>query len=488
MTQRACWECASTIRLTPLTHGRRICVACRRRRHYHPEKCPRCEPVRPLAWQLDDAIVCASCAGVASIFTCSECGREEHPYGFYRCARCFLRERLTELLTDPISGTIHHRLRPVFDELINADRPQTVLWWLRKKPGTGPQLLRDMACGTREISHDTFSDLPSDRAHDYLRSLLVAVGVLGPIDIRVERMLPWIEDVVAELPAEDAAIVRRFAHWHVLRQMRKASHENRLTRSMTDACRRRVRVAIQFMAFLHTHDATPATATQEMLERYQALHRRPLTAEYAFLVWLRQSRINTTLRVTDPPRSPPSVTVSDSQRWAAVGRLLHDDTIRRKTRIAGLLTLLFAQPLSRIVALRSSQISISDDHAVHVVFAAIPIQMPPLLDDLIREHLEQQCESRYTPSHTGWLFPGRLPGTHLSTENIRTQLVAVGVKPYEHRKAALFQLASDMPAPVLAELLAITTKNAAAWAKLAARDWTDYVTERGRSMPHRRRS
>ena len=41
---------------------------------------------------------------------------------------------------------------------------------------------------------------------------------------------------------------------------------------------------------------------------------------------------------------------------------------------------------------------------------------------------------------------------------------------------------------VLAELLAITTKNAAAWAKLAARDWTDYVTERGRSMPHRRRS
>ncbi|BCI54837.1 hypothetical protein NIIDNTM18_41150 [Mycolicibacterium litorale] len=125
---------------------------------------------------------------------------------------------------------------------------------------------------------------------------------------------------------------------------------------------------------------------------------------------------------------------------------------------------------------------------MHVVFAAIPIQMPPLLDDLIREHLEQQCESRYTPSHTGWLFPGRLPGTHLSTENIRTQLVAVGVKPYEHRKAALFQLASDMPAPVLAELLAITTKNAAAWAKLAARDWTDYVTERGRSMPHRRRS
>ena len=49
-------------------------------------------------------------------------------------------------------------------------------------------------------------------------------------------------------------------------------------------------------------------------------------------------------------------------------------------------------------------------------------------------------------------------------------------------------LDARLVADVLAELLAITTKNAAAWAKLAARDWTDYVTERGRSMPHRRRS
>lgn len=217
MTQRACRECASTNRLTRLTDGCRICVACRRRRHYHPEQCPRCQTVRPLAWLLDEMIVCASCAGVASIFACCECGREDHPYGFRRCARCFLRERLTELLTDPTTGEIHQRLRPVFDELVNSERPQTGLWWLRKKPGTGPQLLREMARGAREISHDTFRDLPSDRAHDYVRSLLVAVGILAPIDIRVERMLPWIEDVVAVLSAEDAALVRRFAHWHVVR-------------------------------------------------------------------------------------------------------------------------------------------------------------------------------------------------------------------------------------------------------------------------------
>jgi len=474
-----CWECASTNGLTRLPHGR-ICVGCRRRRHYHPETCPRCELVRPLAWLRDDVVVCASCAGVESIFACIECGREDHPYGLNRCARCFLRERLTDLLTDPVTGQIHHQLGPVFDELVNSERPQTGLWWLRKKPGVGPQLLGQMACGAVEISHDIFRALPSDRSHDYLRTLLVAVGVLGPIEIRIERMLPWIEDVVAELPCDDAALIRRFAHWHVLRQMRKAARENRLTKTMADACRRRIRVAIEFVAFLAHHDASAATATQDLLERYQEQVGRTLSHEYAFVIWLRDSRINTKLTIPDVARPPPAVTVPDAQRWAAVDRLLHDATLRRYTRIGGLLTLLFAQPLSRIVAMRTSQITITGDSAVHVTFSAVPIQMPPQLDDLIREHLEHRGKSLYASRETGWLFPGGNPGRHLATENIRSQLVAIGIKPYENRKATLFQLAGDIPAPVLAELIGITNNNAADWARLAARDWTDYIAERAR--------
>ena len=286
-----------------------------------------------------------------------------------------------------------------------------------------------MACGALEISHDTFRALPSDRAHDYLRSLLVAVGVLSPIDIRIERMLPWIEHALAGQSTGDAALIRQFAHWHLLRQMRKAARERRLTKSMSDACRRRIRVAINFLAFLDSRDATVETASQELLERYQEHVRRPLTHEYAFLVWLRQSRINTTLTITDAARSPPAVTVSDSQRWAAAERLLHDNTIRRYTRIAGLLTLLFAQPLSRIVALRTSQVTITDNRAVHITFGRTPIQMPPLLDDLIREHLKHRGKSLHASRDNGWLFPGGNPGSHLAAENIRSQLVTIGVNP-----------------------------------------------------------
>lgn len=158
-------------------------------------------------------------------------------------------------------------------------------------------------------------------------------------------------------------------------------------------------------------------------------------------------------------------------------RLLHDTTIRRYTRIGGLFTLLFAQPLSRLVAMRVDQVS-EIDGRVHVAFRSVPIQMPALVDHLIRDHLKDRGKSLYASRGAQWLFPGGNPGRHLATENIRAQLVAIGINPYEGRKAALFQLASDIPAPLLAELIGITNDNAADWARLAARDWRSYIAAR----------
>lgn len=96
---------------------------------------------------------------------------------------------ITELLlgTAMRLGEVLARLKPVFDELVGSERPQTGIWWLIKKNGNGigPRLLAQMACGEIEISHDTFRALPSDRAHDYLRSLLAAVGILPAFDIHL---------------------------------------------------------------------------------------------------------------------------------------------------------------------------------------------------------------------------------------------------------------------------------------------------------------
>jgi hypothetical protein len=120
-----------------------------------------------------------------------------------------------------------------------------------------------------------------------------------------------------------------------------------------------------------------------------------------------------------------------------VDRLLHDASIKRYTRIGGLFTLLFAQPLSRIVAMKTSQITQIDD-TLNVTFRSIAIPRPAPLDTLVREHLGSRGMSLHGSRDTVWLFPGGSPGRHLNTENIRAQLVAIGMKPYEGRKATLF--------------------------------------------------
>jgi len=46
------------------------------------------------------------------------------------------------------------------------------------------------------------------------------------------------------------------------------------------------------------------------------------------------------------------------------------------------------------------------------------------------------------------------------------------------RSAWIAAADGQVPAPVLADLVGISTGKAAAWAKLAARDWSDYVANR----------
>ena len=474
-----CWICgkATNWQRYEVPQGA-LCIGCGRKRHYHPASCPVCRIRRPLAFLDDQLIVCAGCAGVPSPFACRECGSEEHLYGRYRCARCFLRERLTALLTDPATGEINQRLQPIFDTMVGSDRPQTTIWWLRKKPNVGATLLGEMARGEVPISHGTFRALPQDQARGYLRNLLAAVGVLEPFNPFVERMGPWLDEYLATVPEHHREILRRYGRWHVVRDMRRAAAEGRLTSSVAHGGRRRIRVAAMLLSYFDRHDMSAATATQAILDAYIAEPGRVLSGEYGFVAWLRRTRVNTNIRIpTITRRSEPEITVAEDHRWAIVEQLLHDNSIKRYTRIGGLFTLLFAQPLSRIVAMRTSQISHVED-ALHVTFRNIAIPLPAPLDALVADHLGERGMSLHGSRDTGWLFPGGSPGRHLNTENIRAQLVSIGMKPYEGRKATLFQLAADIPAPVLGELIGISNNNAADWARLAARDWRSYIADR----------
>lgn len=478
MTRPACADCGHVGAYIRVPHGR-LCIGCRRRIHYHPAECPGCGEVRPLGYRdQHDRRVCAGCARQeASIFACPDCGREDHPYGSTRCARCILRERLTELLTDSGTGGIATPLQPLFDTLMASERPQTTIYWLRRPPGVGPRLLRAMASGQMEISHAAFEALPSDRAHNYLRDLLAAIGILRPYEPAIARMTPWLDAKLAELPAEEARLANRFARWRVLRRLRSRAERGELTKAMTERGRVEIIEAIRFLAWIRQHGANIDTAGQEILDRYLVAHPSRVDTLGTFLNWLPTRPGRPKLELPTHRQAQPIVVVSDEDRWANVDLLLNDHTIRLYVRIAGLFTLLFAQPLTAICRMSRNQVEDTGDR-VFVTFDREPVEMPAVLDDLIRQHLARRGNASYASRNNSWLFPGGIPGRPLQTENVRAQLVELGIKPYDNRKAALFQLATTIPAPVLAELIGISQTTAAQWAALTSRSWSAYIAQR----------
>lgn len=458
-----------------------ICYLCRRDLAYYPAVCPECFELRPIAYPSTSTcgtLVCAACAGEESLFACTQCGREDHPYGIKRCARCFLTDRLTELLTDPTTGLVHEQLRPVFGELTAAPRPQSVITWLTKSPATGASLLGQMARGQAPISHDTFRGLPADRSHNYLRDLLASTGVLPSYDAPIEQMERWLDDKLALLGAEDAGVIGRYARWHLLRNLRKAADRGGLSKGAIYGARSHINGAIRLSRWATTRGITISGLTQPQLETYLADHPGGRNSQHGFVAWLGRSRANTGITMRWPEASLPEVIVADADRWEQIDRLLHDEQIAVDARIGGLFILLFAQPLETIVAMRTDQVVIDDAGRVTVSFDAVPVEMPPGLDDLIRRHLPRPGAPSTASTDHGWLFPGRNPGGHICRENLRAKLVAGGIHPGKSRHAAMFALAGGIPAAVLADLIGIADTTAIRWAALAARDWSGYIAQR----------
>lgn len=475
-TPAPCSRCGINRPAAISVQGKNICQGCRTRLQRNPGPCPGCQQHRVLAFHdRQKRQICAGCAGEKPTYSCQRCGREDNCYG-RNCGPCTLAERATELLTDPDTAQIHQQLQPVFNALMTVDRPQTTLYWFRRSEG--PLILHRMATGELQISHKTFQLLPSNKTTNYLRDFLTALGVLPHYEARIERMLPWLEDQLDTIPKADADIVRRFAQWRVLRHLRQKAARDELTKSMVLQGRAQIKGAARFLDWLTRHDTTLTGMGQADLERYLITHPGSETSQHAFIGWVRTSGINTSLRIPKQPRRFSSVTMSEEERWGHVQTLLHDQTMRHYTRIGGLFMLLFAQPLTTICRMHADQVTLTDDGQVTVTFERTPILMPEPLDRIIIEHMNRRGQASYASRNSRWLFPGGIPGNHLATENIRGQLVDRGIKPYNSRKAALFQLAAEIPTPILAELLGISTTTALRWAALSSRNWNAYIAQR----------
>ena len=170
--------------------------------------------------------------------------------------------------------------------------------------------------------------------------------------------------------------------------------------------------------------------------------------------------------------------IDTEARWDQARRLLRDATLKPEDRAAGLLVLLYAQWPATISQLTLGHVQATGDQ-VRIRLGREPVVLPEPLDALVL----QLAATRRGHAAIGdqgtsaWLFPGGQPGRPISAFRMSERLRQLGIRPGQARSAALFQLATDLPAAVLARMLGIHISVAVAGQRAAAGDWAAYAAE-----------
>lgn len=76
-----------------------------------------------------------------------------------------------------------------------------------------------------------------------------------------------------------------------------------------------------------------------------------------------------------------------------------------------------------------------------------------------------------------WLLPGGAPGHPISARQLMRRLQKLGIRARHARNTTLMDLAAQLPASVLADLLGLRTTTATCWTQLAGNTRPTYAAE-----------
>jgi hypothetical protein len=455
------------------TTGEPWCEACKQRW----ARCGRCGQVAQVRSGTRDQPLCAACTRHDPGFwrSCPDCGQQDRIHAG-RCMRCRLQQRLRDLLDDG-TGTIRPGLQALYDNLAGYERPATVMSWLDKS--TAPAILRELGAGRRPITHAALDELPDAKPLRHLRAVLVATGALPPRDEQMTRLNSWAAWAIAGRPDPgQQQLLHRYAVWHVIRRLRGRLGTTYATHSQALAAQQNIKAAMALLDWLTARDLTLATARQGDLETWlsssQATRR---TDAGNFVRWAKKHHL-TRLDFATVRWAGPSGVIDTETRWEQARWLLHDDTLKPEDRVAGLLVLLYAQYPATLSRLTLGHTDTADGE-VRIRLGREPILLPPPLDALVLKLLATRHghaaigDQRTSP----WLFPGGQPGQPISAFQLAERLRQIGIYAGQSRSAALFQLATDLPAAVLARMLGIHIAVAVAWQRASAGDWATYAAD-----------
>ncbi len=168
---------------------------------------------------------------------------------------------------------------------------------------------------------------------------------------------------------------------------------------------------------------------------------------------------------------------STSRRWLCTSGRKRAPSILRSH--CNWLTLAAAvRRITNIVKLTTDHVH-DDGDQVKVVLGTSPVVLPEPVAGLIRDLVatRQGHATIGRPDTTLWLFPGGRPGQPIGDDRLGMRLHSIGLHPRQARSTALFTLATELPAAILARMLGIHIQVAVQWQKAAAGDWMTYAAD-----------
>lgn len=482
-----CAGCGETRPIASHLSGEPRCGACYRQ----PEReCGGCGRIRRIAvrGRNGQPDLCGTCHQ-APVLVCGVCGAEDLCRTTTQdrspiCFRCQLVRRLDELLTDS-TGRIPEPLVPLHAAVLSVDNPRTALDWLRRSPAV--EVLTAMAIGERSLSHETLDAAAGSRrgrafAIEHLRQLLVTCGALSGRDRHLARLEVALQELVQAAHPEDQEQLRTYATWWLLHRLRRKADQGHPTEFAAHRVREQAAEAARFLAWLRERRRPLTRVTQGDLDAWLTIRPQARRRLPGFIRWAQGRGLFADLDAGYSPAGDPLSFVGDDQRWDIARRLLADDRVETRDRVAALLLLLYAQPAARIVRLTRASIR-ADENEVRLRLGEDHVLLPPPLSDLIQRLPEQVPAgmARNFVEDDLWLFPGRRPGQPMSATTMSTRLRNLGIEPRAARNTALLQLGAELPSLVLADLLGVHINTAERWNAAAGARWTNYAAARSSS-------
>jgi hypothetical protein len=427
--------------------------------------CDRCQrQARPSAAQPGG---CERCAGERVAQVCRQCGAEEQNYAAGRCGGCSLRARVEQLIATADPG-VAQALGSYLAALASSSKPLSTLNWMTTSRGY--RILRELLTGEIPLTHQALDEVDTTDTTRHLRAELVRHGALPARSERTAELALLIDREVLRVPeGPDRVHLRTFATWKVHHDLARKERQGTARRHSDMGARVKVRVAADLLVWLVEHELTLAGLEQEHLDWWLADGAEHRKRVRAFITWTVRHHITAPLTVLPPATRRHADPLDPDRRRALLKRLLADEQLDLRDRVAGLLIVVLSQRISHLVLLTGDDVQERDGQVLLAV-GRDPILLPEPLATLTRA-LKHAADSK-------WLFHGGRGGNHLSEVYMRERLVKLGIKALPARNAATSRLARRLPAAILADLLGFADNTAERWTKLAAGDWTRYAASR----------